>query len=318
MRTFDTERINKIMKEHGVRRSFEDFQRAVNVTFHRFEAEVYDRQHQCMWESLPDQFELLANDIVSQLVVPESLNILDVGSGTGLSSELLLRTRLGAKVRTITLLDTSPEMLARAMERSKKWGQEVIPHLGELDSLQSSFDLILTCSVLHHIPDLSSFLNGIVQRLKPGSLYLHLQDPNADYLDDPVLKERMAMVSTHSERISIKDRLRWKTNQLLGKKGYIQRFNDVLISEGWINKPMSDEEIWCFTDLHDTGGFGISIKDIQSEINQLRLLSHRAYAFFGKMLSELPPRLKAEEKRLAQCKALNGSKVSAAWQKVSG
>ena len=41
-----------IMDRHGVRCSPEEFHRSVNVLFHDFESEIYDREHRDMWESL--------------------------------------------------------------------------------------------------------------------------------------------------------------------------------------------------------------------------------------------------------------------------
>lgn len=52
----------EIMRRHGVRCSAAEFHAAVNVTFHRFEAEEYDQLHRDMWDSLPQQIALLSGD----------------------------------------------------------------------------------------------------------------------------------------------------------------------------------------------------------------------------------------------------------------
>ncbi len=316
MRSFDDAKLQSLMQEHGVACSLLQFQQIVNVIFHRFESEVYDSMHRCMWQSLPRQFELLASDILHNASLADGLHLLDVGSGTGLSTELLLRTPLGNKIDRITLLDTSKEMLERTEKRSRRWKRKCEIHLGQIDSIQQRFDIILTCSVLHHIPDLSSFMREVVQHLNSGGVFLHLQDPNGDYLGGPDLKKRMERAMPSNGNISFMTKIRWRTNRLLGRNNYLAKVNDSLLRQGVIIKPMSDEAMWCFTDIHDSGGYGISVEDINRDFPDLKLLAHRSYAFFGRMASELTPTLRRDEELLTRQLHLDGAKVAAAWQKI--
>ena len=88
--------IIEIMQKHGVKGSAEQFQSVVNVTFHKYESEVYDELHRDMWDSLPKQFQLLAADcLLKHPLLPDSLHALDIGCGTGLASDCLLKTDLG-------------------------------------------------------------------------------------------------------------------------------------------------------------------------------------------------------------------------------
>lgn len=50
------------MDRHGARCSPEEFHRSVNVFFPSFESEVYDRERQDTWKSLPRLFDLLIGD----------------------------------------------------------------------------------------------------------------------------------------------------------------------------------------------------------------------------------------------------------------
>src|SRR5271166_2354721 len=111
-----------VMRKHQSTGSPEQFHAAVNVTFHEFEAEVYDQEHRDMWVSVPKQVELLVGDWLAKCPQPpESLHLLDIGCGTGLASDSLLKSRVGPKVRSIDLLDTSRAMLRRAAERAAGW-----------------------------------------------------------------------------------------------------------------------------------------------------------------------------------------------------
>jgi len=64
---------------------------------------------------------------------------------------------------------------------------------GTLDALPSkpAYDLILACSVLHHIPALPEFLAQLARLQSDRGAFLHLQDPNGDYLHDFELLKRM-------------------------------------------------------------------------------------------------------------------------------
>jgi 2-polyprenyl-3-methyl-5-hydroxy-6-metoxy-1,4-benzoquinol methylase len=110
--------------------------------------------------------------------------VLDVGCGTGLSSELLLQTDLSRLICHIDLLDTSEPMLAKVRDRAQKWG---VPHatiLGTIDAIppSSQYDLIMACSVLHHIPDLKN-------RLRPAVRESYLELVNTSFIARTVIRK---------------------------------------------------------------------------------------------------------------------------------
>ena len=151
--------VKKIMDRHGARCRPEEFQDAVNVTFHNFEAEVYDQEHSEMWESLPREFDRLASDCAGVAENHGDLNLLDIGCGTGLATGCLLKSELASKIKSITLLDTSHTMLKQAAKRAPAWHIPFTLHEGLIDGLPKGgkYSLIVTCSVLHHVPDLARF-----------------------------------------------------------------------------------------------------------------------------------------------------------------
>ena len=163
--------IGRIMERHGAQCGVEEFHSFLNVTFHEFESACYDEAHADMWESLPAQFDLLLEDCLGQCPeVPERMGVLDIGCGTGLATACLLRTAIGRRIASVDLLDTSPKMLARASHRATTWPVRATCHQGLLDSLPSGsrFELIVACSVLHHVPDLRQFLQAVRRRAGAG------------------------------------------------------------------------------------------------------------------------------------------------------
>lgn len=71
--------VRTIMERHGVRCSPEEFHDAVHVAFHNFEAEVHDKKHSNMWQSLPREFNRLVDDCAAVTKGLGELYVLDIG-----------------------------------------------------------------------------------------------------------------------------------------------------------------------------------------------------------------------------------------------
>lgn len=311
-----------VMQKHRSTGSPEQFHAAVNVTFHEFEAEVYDQEHQDMWESVPKQVDLLVGDWLAKYPqTPESLHVLDIGCGTGLASDSLLKSRVGAKVRSIDLLDTSRTMLRRAAERAATWPVPVRQFEGLLDSLPAGepYDVIVTSSVLHHVPDLAAFFRTVRSMQRPGGVFLHVQDPNGDYINDPELSRRKAEVAPKApgwmQRLHPRRVLGRVQRELTGRQSedYISKTNRALISQGVIKEPLTVAELFAITDIHANDGSGISIQELRGLLPDYELLGQRSYGFFGQLPYGLPKRFAEREAELIAAVAPNGFHIGAIW-----
>ena len=319
--------IRGVMDRHGVRCSLEEFHRSVNVLFHNFESEIYDREHRDMWESLPRQFELLVGDwLRCDSLAPVEIRLLDIGCGTGLASDCLLKTAIGDRIKTIDLLDTSRSMLQQASRRASGWKTPSVCHEGLLNALPPGvqYELIVTCSVLHHVPGLPEFLAGVSGLQGPGGVFLHLQDPNGDFLGDPELRRRMALAAQNPfmerlRRLTPRRIFRRIYRELTGRQGqdYLSKTNRVLIENGVVATPLSVHEIFSITDIHVQDGEGISIAGMKSWLPDYACISQRSYGFFGKLWSGLPKRRQRLEEDLIARRALNGLHIGALWRKNS-
>jgi 2-polyprenyl-3-methyl-5-hydroxy-6-metoxy-1,4-benzoquinol methylase len=312
------------MKRHGAQCGPAEFHAAVNVTFHQFESEVYDTEHADMWNSLPQQFALFAQDCLhQQRYSPQSMRVLDIGCGTGLASQSLLNSVLGERIASVDLLDTSSEMLRRAGKRAAGWRVPVETHEGLIDALPPGrkYDLIVTCSVLHHVPDLAHFVDEVRKHQAEGGIFLHLQDPNGDHANDPELKKRMA---EFSRKLLPETLYRFTPKRVYGKlhrvltgtdvEDYVFKTNQKLLQSGIVTSPLTVQEIYAITDIHVADGDGISICKMKAWMADYELLSTRSYGFFGVLWDTLPPRLRVVEEQLIQAGAQNGLHVGAAWK----
>ncbi len=99
--------------------------------------------------------------------------VLDVGTGTGSIPIRLARARPDLR---ITAVDLSAPMLARARRGARQAGVSITFRRGSARRLPfrtSSFDLVLSNSLLHHLPDPLPALDEFARVLRPeGSLFV--------------------------------------------------------------------------------------------------------------------------------------------------
>ncbi len=314
-------RLLPVMEAHRVQVSPAAFHSAVKIAFFESSAESYEEVSQNFALSLPEQFQRLASDYLSQYApASNKMTALDVGCGAGLSSEILLQTRFGAFVRQVDLLDPSQQMLDVCGARESLRAIRHRPIRGTIQDLpaRSHYDLILAGCVLQHIPELPEFLYQVSLRQRPGGIFLHVQDPNADYLDDFERLERVARLAR---------RLRVQPSTLLKRlsaarpwhrKGetYVDRVNRELLRQNIIATKMADAEIRIVVDLPAHDGRGVSIRRMREFLPDYTLVSCRSYAFFGELISDLPPAYRRLEQALAAQHAMNGSQIAAIWMKT--
>lgn len=87
--------------------------------------------------------------------------VLEIGAGTGTFTHAL-----SAAFPSLTAIDISPDLLARAQERAPR-ARLLCMDAHELEFNPESFDLVLGCSVLHHL-DWSRALKTFFRVLKRG------------------------------------------------------------------------------------------------------------------------------------------------------
>ncbi|MDR5589687.1 class I SAM-dependent methyltransferase [Christiangramia sp. SM2212] len=318
------------MKRKGCTLTPEEFHEKVNIVFHDKESLIYDEIHSDLKNSLQEQVNLLISDLFNYgYSISEKINMLDIGCGTGLSTEYILNSDLKPFIENITMLDSSEKMLDKAKARAKNWNTSTKFQKGYITEVNEKFDLVIICSVLHHIPDLKDFLDQLDQLINPNGILIHLQDPNADYLDDEIYRQRLAVIekmhiSRNRKKKHIKDfipkSIRNSLSRLRGRKNYIDLINDQLLKEKIITKRMSADEIWSVTDIHvrtkeNPFTNGISLNFLKHQLKNFKLVKQRSYGFYGSLKSDLDDDLKKEEEKLIESNEFNGRNLSCIWMK---
>ncbi len=122
------------------------------------------------WDELPRRVQLaraVANAIVRQVRLPQDLDVLDFGCGTG-----LLTLALQPLVRSITGADTSAGMLEVLERKVDEQGlgnvKTVLLRRGELATPTPRYHLIVSSMTLHHVADIAPLLGGFYRQLHAG------------------------------------------------------------------------------------------------------------------------------------------------------
>jgi ubiquinone/menaquinone biosynthesis C-methylase UbiE len=323
------QRVEAMIRTKGGNVSAREFQRAVNVLFHDVEAAHYDKLHREMWESLQPIFDRIATDIHRISSQGTAWNLADVGCGTGLATALLLNTSLASRISSLQMVDTSEEMLSRCRARSSAWGLPAEFVRDQIDALpDASADILVTCSVLHHIPEIISFCRQVRRVVKPGGFYIHVHDQRQGAMDSSDVVERSARLTEirnqQRSRVAFlpfriirsalaRVRRRFKTN-------YLDEVNGRLIAAGFIKTPLTPGEIWSITDLHVgdlpySASDGVGVDELAVALTDFDCVSLRTYGFFGVLASNLPAELASEERQLIDRSSPDGVFLAGTWMR---
>ena len=157
----------------------------VNKIFHAFEAPDYDRRHPEIHQQLPAYWR----EMITQAGIAPRVGgwrVLDFGCGTGFASEQILRHLPAEQIASLVCYDLSSEMIDRCREK-------IVPKFPpaqftcDAASLEDCgpFDVLLTNSLLHHLPDPHATIRQLTDRLTPAHFWLAGHQPSSRYYKNP-------------------------------------------------------------------------------------------------------------------------------------
>jgi len=300
----------------------------INELFHDIEQADYDDKHADIFVDEKERWERFGENFLKHN--ENAITVLDIGSGTGFVPMNLAQYL--KKKDTFICSDISENILnvcRDKMSREKFDCTFVFQKTNGLDLNlpKESINFVTMNSVLHHVPDINRFLEGINKTLKKGGKIIIGHEPNRLFLDNKFLwkNSRFFYFLTHPKNITIDAAKKIGFFSLIRKlylglvkkdgkhEAMIKKINDQLIYEKMINSPLTAEEIFELIDIHSptAGGThkskGIDIKEIASEFDNLEIESLETY---DHLLRTNSPKniLRKYSAYLAQKYPLEGSK----------
>lgn len=116
--------------------------------------------------------ENIANAIINNVELDQSMWLMDFGSGTG-----LLLARIAPYVRKITGIDISSSMNSKLLEKKESLPCEldVVEMDMETEDLKEEFDGIISSMTMHHIKDIDSIFFKFYSNIRAGG-FLAISD----------------------------------------------------------------------------------------------------------------------------------------------
>ena len=152
-------------------KTFEERIHKANIEVHRVEAQYYEQLHPEVYSKREQKRTAAKLQIIDRLVAGNRKIALDVGAGTGnLTGKLL---QMGY---TVAAVDISGEMCSilkkkyAAYLKNNKLAVLCSP-IEDLDFEAEKFDLIVSYSVMHHLPDYVGAIRYLSGFLKKGGVF---------------------------------------------------------------------------------------------------------------------------------------------------
>lgn len=264
----------------------------LNVWFHEYEASSYEQHHGEIFDALPQLWQAML-DQAFQLLSDRPLRVLDFGCGTGFAAAQALAHSSEHRIREIVCYDLSPEMLDGCRERfSGDPRVQFTHHFDDVTALPARFDLLLTNSILHHLPDPSAQIAQLVELLTEDGVWINGHEPSNRFLKN---EECFRVFSNYQQQarwfrmLSPTVVYRALARALsLGDNPYA-RTADRAFEAGLFLKRPSERLISELVDLHVPRtpedallGRGFDLRDLSRELSDSwRLIWSQTYNFLG-------------------------------------
>jgi ubiquinone/menaquinone biosynthesis C-methylase UbiE len=248
--------LHRLMRRCGVKISPEDFLSIVSNTYHSIEVKIYDVIH----PEISDLGQPVFRDALDKVLLdlPSAFTVLDLGCGTGYASKQLLEICPRQRIKSILCQDLSSDMLHQAKEnlyREYDFTADIM--VGQIEDLLTQdrkFDLIMTNSVIHHIPNTEDVLCKIAHLVAPGGIYVMGHEPCNRFMKNV---ECLHAYKRWQSLRALRYRMRWVDplfyQRLLGNQSSVDiptLTSKELMRVGVINTRLTPQEIAALVDIH--------------------------------------------------------------------
>ena len=300
----------------------------VNKLFHEFEAKDYDKIHPEIHQQLPPIWREMIDRATSVAKVPQ-WRILDFGCGTGFEAEQLIKNLPSGSIAELTCYDPSPEMLAFCRTKISPLFPTATfcSDLNSASGAGQSYNLLVTNSLLHHLPDPIETIVNLGDLLTADAIWLAGHEPSSRfYKNAECLKlcndferedNRQKYLSLSRYWAAIERAIGLKANPL-------NQAAAAAVDRGLFNQKPSKLAIDRIVDFHvahsldeAASGRGLDFEVMEQKfVDSWKLLWVKTYSFMGSHYDgELPEKWSRLSNDLAQSFPKDGANFCTAWQR---
>lgn len=116
------------------------------------------------WDSTMIRDDRIINIILDNAMVSEGKDVLDVACGTG----VLIPDYLARKVKSVTAVDISPNMISVAKSKYQQENVQIICADIETAEFEHKFDCIVVYNAFPHFPEPQNLIKVLASHLKQG------------------------------------------------------------------------------------------------------------------------------------------------------
>ena len=303
----------------------------VSKRYHDKEASQYEEKHPEIYkEDLPVYQRLLPQIAFTK----PTIKVIDYGCGAGFEA-LQLWYHLGDR-KNISLLcvDQSKKMLEmceRNLKDKTNWDISFSPQ--NYNTINETFDLVLTNSLVHHIFDVQSFLLHVTNWLQNDGYYLMGHEPNSTYYKNPACIEAHNKMESYLKKSTFPAIVKGfilKSGSLLLRKSPKPTIAEMVSTEmlelGRIKKPLNYFEVQALVDIHvchpksnfNIGYDGFTVKELTALFKgEMDLTDAVSYHFLGSR-NDLPSTFLKLRNDLQRKYPRDGMNFSLLWHKKKG
>lgn len=238
----------------------------VNELFHDLEGAAYADVHPEIFERERERWDTLLAEYVTGL--PRPLRCLDVGCGTGFVSERLLQRLHSGD--SLVCADISQTMLDICRKRFGDNPEKItintlkLAH-EHLDLENSSVDVVMMNSVLHHVPNSGLFLAELSRVLAPGGLLMIGHEPNNLFWRNAFLRKQYALLHALTPKrmaAALLKKIGLYGRAVIAKKDtFLDELNARLLEEGTISEPLTRTDLSRLVDVHSPTAGGLRLNE---------------------------------------------------------
>jgi len=294
----------------------------LNRIYHAAEAHVYDQQHPEIFQQLAPRWQAMLGQAAERLN-GSPYRVLDFGCGTGFEASRLLAHLPQEQIEVLCCYDLSPEMLQLCSAKiGAKFPRAVFTT--QLETLPDvPFNLLLTNSLIHHLPAPRATIRALESRLAPEAVWLAGHEPSArfyrnpecaqaygqlvrrKYLDAGRYWERLRMLLRVSDSINVRVADEAHRQGLFSRQPpprLVGRLVDAWVAHG---------------PAEAVAGRGFDMDRLEEEFApEWSLVSYESYAFMGDQYEgRLSPEWQARARNLAQKYPRDGANFCCIWQR---